>query len=88
MTIIKVHGKPVEQQEKKPIELVKYINAKGELKAASGNHHFFEADVVNLHKTKEQMSHVDEYDFIEIYTGSDMTMYLGHWNDGVLPKEA
>ena len=81
MTKTSIFGQPeVKQEEKKPIEFVKYFT--GTKTISTKDSPFLFENVILL--GKDYFS--EDYDLIWVYDDNpnDGTLYLGHWNDGVV----
>jgi hypothetical protein len=81
MTKTSIFGQPeVKQDEKKPIEFVKYFN--GDKAIATRDSPCIFENVILLEKNYFS----DDYDLMWAYgeNPNDGSLYLGHWNDGVV----
>lgn len=67
------------KQEKKPIEFVKFLNEFGKIDKAT----CFPKDYLTV--SLIQSKYTNEFDLILAWNNiSYPTLYLGHWNDGVV----
>jgi hypothetical protein len=89
MTKTSIFGQSeVKQEEKKPIEAIKFLNSKGEFQTAS---HDLNYDIRNgmmksitLLKRDDCLDRLDGLDVFIGDRGDYQEVYLGHWNDGVI----
>lgn len=86
MTKVLVFGESNEQKkELKKIELVYMIDCNAEIVDADDEPYYFNYIMLLEKGYTKRSNHLDSYDLIMAWDEeNDKTIYLGHWNDGVI----
>ena len=87
MTKTSIFGQNENQNKtvKKPIEFKKFIGSNGEIVSASGGitaGNFDNVCLLSRNYTNDGLDLILAYD--QLNQTSGVTLYLGHWNDGVV----
>jgi len=81
--IIRTLDPAFEVEEKKPIEFINWLDTAHNWRCEPNRNWARKAQVVTLIKKKYKGN---KFDLIHIEYENTDCLYLGHWNDGVLPE--